>query len=311
MSVHPVGSAVGTEHNRRHAIAQAVASAVCLFALTASSVFAEDPGTAAVNLLPAKGQHRGIVLKSQTVDAVISEDQGKVWADTKVWLRLHNPASKPITVSVTLPGPQLAPAPLPAGLDVHVGKTPLKLAFSGDTDEGQVAVASAAIGVPARRSVDVSLVYRQTLPESQGVFTYTYQLAGAGQWAGTPESLRVTVELKPPIVMRSLLDAATPAHHSNGQTLTWDWEAKWDASEVNIGLVFMSPSWFAEFETAKAAAVGQAAGADQHLLLSEHFAGCLLCLPQRMMRSLPSSPATIPPPSQSCRQPLTARPQPQ
>jgi hypothetical protein len=81
----------------------------------------------------------------------------------------------------------------------------------------------------------------------------------------------VTVGVKPPIVMRSLLDIAQPAHRSDGQTLTWDWEANWGKSGVNVGLAFMSPGWFAEFETAQTAAASEDAGASQHIVLSQHY----------------------------------------
>jgi hypothetical protein len=271
MSLHPVRSTAAAEHNRRHAFAQAVVLALCLFVVSIIAASASDSGTAAVNLLPLKAQHRGIVLKSQTVDAIINEEQGKVWADTRVWLKLHNPASKPITVSVTLPGPQMSPVPLPADLDVHVGNTPLRLLPSVKADDGQVLSATAAIRIPARNSVDVTLTFRQALPDDQGVTTYTYPLSGADQWAGTPESLRVTVELKPPMSTSSILAITPPAHRSDAQTLTWDWESEWAQSKTNVGFAFMSPGWFAEFDAARADATGDEAGAGQHILLSKHY----------------------------------------
>lgn len=245
--------------------------ALCLSVVSIIAVSASDSGTAAVNLLPLKAQHRGIVLKSQTVDAIISEEQGKVWADTRVWLKLDNPASKPITVSVTLPGAQTSPVPLPADLDVRVGNGPLRLLPSVEADDGQVLSATAAIRIPARNSVDVTLTFRQALPDDQGVTTYAYPLGGADQWAGTPESLRVTVELKPPMSTGSILAIAPPAHRSDAQTLTWDWESDWAQSKTNVGFAFMSPGWFTEFEAARMGAAGEEAGAGQHILLSQHY----------------------------------------
>ena len=286
MSLHRVLTAIGTEHNRRQAFAQAVVFALCLFALATPPASAGESGTAAVNLLPVKGQHRGIVLKSQTVDAIISEDQGKVWADTKVWLRLTNPASKPITVSVTLPGPQMTAVPLPSDLSVQVNKTPLRLLPLTGTEGEQAYEATASIGIPARRSVDVRLAFRQALPESDGVITYTYLLDGAAQWAGTPESLRVTVKMKPPIGMRSVLSIATPAHQADAQTLTWDWETGWNKSEVNVGLALMSPTWFAEFEKAQSAAIQKDAAAE-HISLSQHYRR-LASLPALLLNALPT-----------------------
>jgi hypothetical protein len=245
--------------------------ALCLFVVLIIAASASDSGTAAVNLLPLKAQHRGIVLKSQTVDAIINEEQGKVWADTRVWLKLHNPASKPITVSVTLPGPQTSPVPLPADLDVRVGNAPLRLLPSVETDDGQVLSATAAIRIPARNSVDVTITFRQALPEDRDVVTYAYPLGGADQWAGTPESLRVTAELKPPMSASSILAIAPTAHRSDAQTLTWDWEGDWAQTKTNVGFVFMSPAWFAEFDAARTGAAGEEAGAGQHILLSQHY----------------------------------------
>jgi hypothetical protein len=245
--------------------------AFCLFAIAMAPAAAGDSGTAAVNLLPAKGQHRGIVLKAQTVDTVISESQGQVWADTKVWMKLQNPASKPITVSVTLPGRQMAPLPLPADLTVAVGKAPLQLVSSASADDGKPTGATAAINIPARKGVDVRIAYRQALSDTNGIFIYIYLLNEASQWAGTPESLRLTIDLKPPLSWRSLLTLTPPAHHSEGQSMTWDWENDWGKSGVNVGLAFMSPKWYAEFEAAQSAAAGENAGAAQHILLSKQY----------------------------------------
>jgi hypothetical protein len=271
MSLHPVGTAIVIEHNRRSAFAQATLLALCLLALAITPAAADDSGTAAVNLLPTSGKHRGIVLKSQTVDAVILEEQGKVWADTKVWMKLQNPASKPITVSVSLPGPQMAPVPLPADLSVQVGKVPLQLVPSTAADSSQPTGATAAIRIPARKSVDVRIAYRQALSDTNGVVTYGYLLDEAAKWAGTPESLRLTVTLKPSVSMRSLLAITPPAHRSDGQTMTWDWETDWGKLGANVGFAFMSPGWFAEFEAAQSAAANEDAGAADHLLLSRHY----------------------------------------
>lgn len=260
---------------------------LCLFALSTAPARAGEPGTAAVNLLPTNGQHRGIVLKSQTVDAIISEDQGKVWADTRVWLSLANPASKPITVSVTLPGPQMTPVPLPTDLKVHVNNAPLQVLPVAGTEGEQALGATASIRIPARRSVDVRLAFRQALPENNGVITYTYLLDGAAQWAATPESLRVTVSLKPPIVMHSVLSLAPPAHRSGVQTLTWDWETGWDKADVNVGLAFMSPPWLAEFEKAQSAATGKDAATAEHISLGQHYYR-LASLPALLFDSQPT-----------------------
>jgi hypothetical protein len=281
MLLHSVRTALVVEHSRRHAFAQATVLALCLFALSATTGSASDTGTAVVNLLPADGKHRGIVLKSQTVDATISAEEGKLWADTRVWLKLHNPASKPITLSVTLPGPQMAPVPLPVDLDVRVDNVPLRWLPSNGAEGGSALSATAAIGIPARSSVDVRLAFRQALPEDQGVVAYVYMLGEADQWAGTPESLRVTVQLKPPVAMRSLLSTVPPAHRTDPQTLIWDWESEWVNSKASVGVAFMSPAWFAEFDAARAAASGERVGAAQHMVLSQHY---------RRLASLPAQP---------------------
>jgi hypothetical protein len=270
MSHHPIRTAVTVEHNRRGTFAQAGILAVVLF-VSSFTLATADPGTAAVNLVPSGGKHRGIVLKSQTVDAVVSGDKGKMWADTRVWLRFQNPASKPITVSVELPGPQLAPMPLPSPLDVRVDDVPLALLTTAPKEGGQPPGATAAIGIPARSSVDVRVSFRQDLPEDQGIVTFAYLLSGADQWAGTPESLRVTVEMSSPISSRSLIYIVPPAHRSNGQTLTWDWESEWVKTKTSLGLAFMSPSWFAEFDAARAAADAEGASAAAHISLSRHY----------------------------------------
>jgi hypothetical protein len=272
MSTHPAHLPVMAEHTRRNLFAQAGILAAILFIMSYAPMNA-DPGTAAVNVVPADGKHRGIVLKSQTVDVVLGEENGHMWADTNVWLRLQNPASKPITVSVSLPGPQLSPAraPLPSPLDVRVNNVPLSLVPASPNDEGEPSEASAAIGLRARTSADVRLSFRQDLPEEQGIIRFTYLLSGADLWAGNPESLRVTVKLDQTIDPRSLLQAAPAVHRSAGQTLTWDWESDWIKSKPSIDLIFMSPGWFAEFDSARAAAEGVDASAAAHLALSHHY----------------------------------------
>jgi hypothetical protein len=244
--------------------------AILLFVVS-STLTSADPGTAAVNLVPAAGKHRGIVLKSQTVDAVLSEEKGKIRADTRVWLRLQNPASKPITVSVELPGPQLAPAPLPSPLDVRVDDVPIALRPAAAKNGVQPSGATTAIRVPARGAVEVKLSFSEELPDDEGVVTFAYPLIGADQWAGTPESLRVTVEMMSPSVSRALLLTSPPAHRASAQMLTWDWETEWVKSRPSVGLAFISPSWQGEFEAARAAAAAADAGVTEHIALSQHY----------------------------------------
>jgi hypothetical protein len=260
------------EHTRRNPFAQAGILAAVLFIMSYAPSSA-DPGTAAVNVVPADGKHRGIVLKSQTVDVALGQDNGHMWADTSVWLQLQNPASKTITVSVSLPGPQLSPdrVPLPSPLDVRVNNMPLSVVPASPNDEAQPSEASAAIGLRARASADVRLSFRQDLPDEQGIIRFTYLLGGADLWAGNPESLRVTVKMDQTIDPRSLLQASPAAHRTAGQTLTWDWESDWVKSKPSIDLIFMSPGWFPEFDSARTAAGGVNASAVAHLALGQHY----------------------------------------
>jgi hypothetical protein len=270
MFTHPDKSAIACEHTRSRAFAQAGIFAVALFFLM-FAVARADPGTATVNVVPLGGKHRGIVLKSQTVEATIGEDDGRMWADTSVWLRLQNPASKPITVTVALPGPQMVPAPLPGSLEVRVNKSPLTLVPASPAGGDQGLQATADIRVPARSGVDVRLSYRQDLPDEQGLVMFAYLLSGADQWAGTPDSLRVTVIVQPSVSPDAILDITPPPHRSQGQAFTWDWESEWAKSKPSAGLAFMTPTWFAAFEQARQAANLPDASALEHSALSEHY----------------------------------------
>ncbi len=239
-----------------------------LCALASTPAHADDGGTSTVNILPAGGKHRGIVLRSQTVDVVLREEQGTVWGDTRVWLNLYNPASKPITVTVTLPGPQLYPLPLPGNLSARVGKAPLPLAPVGGSGEPQQA--QGEIGLPARSAVEVYLDYRQALPERDGRAIYAYMLSGAEQWAGTIQSLRVTIDLRPPLSADRLLTVAPRAHRENSQTLNWHWETEWAKTRPNVGLVLIAPDWWRDLSAAREAAA-TSPSADAHLALAQHY----------------------------------------
>jgi hypothetical protein len=79
------------------------------------------------------------------------------------------------------------------------------------------------------------------------------------------------VTLQPSVSMRSLLAITPPAHRSDGQTMTWDWETDWGKLGANVAFAFMSPGWFSEFEAAQSAAASKDADAADHLLLSRHY----------------------------------------
>ena len=135
---------------------------------------AESGGTAAVNMVPADGDPRGVELRTQTVDVTIGQDATGVWADTQVWFRLSNPATKPVTVPVTLPGPPLPemPTTLPDGLRITVGDRPLPVTSTGITLSGQLAL-------PARGQLSLRLSYRQRLPDLASLTTFAYPLVQA------------------------------------------------------------------------------------------------------------------------------------
>jgi hypothetical protein len=260
---------------------QASALAILLYFVFSTLAHAEEIGTVSVDVLPTGGKHQGIVLKAQTVDAVLSNQQGTVWADTKVWLRLHNPASKAITVPVSLPGPQLFPARLPLDLQILVDDAPVALTVSKGSSSA-AETGSGLIRIPARGSVDVRLSYRQALFERDERDVYGYMLSGADQWAGNPESLRVTVEFMPPLTTDQLSSPVVPSpHQSDAHSLKWDWEGDWAKTRPSILLAFMTPAWWNEYGAARAAAARDDAGATEHIALAQHY---------RRLASLPSLP---------------------
>ncbi len=65
-------------------------------------------GASAIGVVPADGKPHGIRLRSQTVNAVISEDASGVWADTSVDVQLQNRGKTPVVLPVAVPGPQVA-----------------------------------------------------------------------------------------------------------------------------------------------------------------------------------------------------------
>jgi hypothetical protein len=88
----------------------------------AAPLLTDTPGTASISVVPLDLKPRGIVLRGQTVDALIQEDaQGSVWARTDVWLKLHNAGKEQVVLPLAVPGPQWGASELPEGLEVSQG----------------------------------------------------------------------------------------------------------------------------------------------------------------------------------------------
>ena len=234
----------------------------------ASLAHADSIGTSTVTVVPADGQSRDIELRSQTVDVVISQDAEAVWADTEVWIRLYNPATRTITVPLALPGPQLTPGDLPADLLIRLDDVALPTEPTRPADGQGPAGLLSQIIIDGQQAVSLRLSYRQALPESGGLVTFAYPLSAADQWANTPESLRVTARFSAPVVAEQLLVQAPPAH-SDGRSLTWQWEGV--RALEDVGVAFLAPAWWAEFNAARAAAAAPDAPAAAHIALSRRY----------------------------------------
>lgn len=232
------------------------------------TVQAQEPPTAAITVLPADGQTRGIQLRSQTVDAIIRSDGASIWADTRVWVYLYNPARAQIVLPLALPGPQLAPAPLPANLQVRLKNSPLALTFLPASEDQPPIRATTTVTVPARSAVELRINYRQALPVEDGLATFAYLLTSTASWSGRPESLRVTVRFDPPLATGQLLGYAPDAHDRAHDTLTWHWENT--KATQNVGVAFIPPSWWADLAAARSAATPDA-GLAAHRALAERY----------------------------------------
>ena len=245
-----------------------VAAALIIAQHGAAAAFPEDPGTAAVTILPAGGHARGIQLKAQTVDAIIEDHDGAAWADTTVWLLLYNPNSKPITVTVSLPGPQLSPGELPSDLKLSLGSQELPTTPLA-APEGAGPQLTADVRVPRRGSVELRATYRQALPDIGGIAAFSYMMETAKQWAGSPESLRITVHLKTPITHAQLLDVVPPPKYVDGDTISWSWEG--ERGLTNVAMALIPPSRWSALQAAGTSAESASAEPSQHLALAEQY----------------------------------------
>jgi hypothetical protein len=229
---------------------------------------AAGPGTTPVAVAPAGGKHHGIQLRAETVDVAIKQENGQLWADTAVWLRLSNPATQTMAVDLAVPGPALA------ALSRIISPTlpdDIKLTVEDEAQVLQPAKGGMVVPIEIRGQgkVSVRVSYRQALPEVDGLAYYAYPLSVADQWSGTPESLRVSVKFDGVIPAEQILGQAPPADEYDGQTLTWQWSGK-DAKD-NVWLAFMTPDWWAGLTAARKAAGSPDAGPDQRIALSRLY----------------------------------------
>ncbi len=240
----------------------------CGLLLCAPAAQAQEPATASITVLPADGQTRGVQLRAQTVDATIRHEREAVLADTRIWIYLYNPGKGAVTMPISLPGPQLAPADLPAGLEVALERTPLELTPLPPREGSPQIRASTVITVPARGAVSLRISYRQRLPVQEGLATFAYFLTETAKWSGWPESLRVTARFDPPLATGQLLGAAPTPHAQREGELTWHWENT--KATQNIGVAFVAPERWAALEEARRA-TGPGAGLAAHRNLAEHY----------------------------------------
>ena len=247
----------------------AVLLALILAAWSVVAVEADSPGTTAIAFVPGDGNSQGIELHSQTVDAVIGQSEGVAWADTAVWVKLLNPASKPVTLTIQVPGPQLARVPLPQDLEIQLNEAPFDMPLV-DPEDAEVGQQRAVqIVIPPGKTISLRATYSQTLPVTDGLATFAYLLTAADQWANTPESLRVTIEFDPGISPDQMLAEASQAHNREYQLLTWDWER--ERALENVGVAFMTSQWWDQFESVRAATTAPDANVTAYLALGRQY----------------------------------------
>jgi hypothetical protein len=230
---------------------------------------AAGPGTESMAVVPAGGKAHSVQLRSQTVDVNISQVDGQVWADTQVWLRLSNPLTDTVAVVLALPGPvdaaiaKVISATLPADIKLSVEDEPQ------DFQPAEGGGLLVPIEIRGQGSISVRMSYRQVLPESSGLAFLAYPLTASRQWAGTPESMRMTVKFSGALPAEQIIGQAPLADQFDGQSLTWD-VAGQKAGE-DVWLAFMAPDWWAGFSKARSAAAAPGAGAAQQVALSQLY----------------------------------------
>jgi len=232
------------------------------------AVYADSTGTGSINVVPGNGGARGIRLRSQTVDLVISEDDNGAWADTDLRVQLHNRGDTQVIMPIELPGPQVSETKMPAISEATLGARPLALTPAATADGVQIR-ATATITIPVRGSVDIRIRYRQALATQNGLVSYAYLLTASNVWAGAPESLRVSIRFARPLQPEQVLHLAPAPRSPHPGTFTWEWGGA--KAPSNIGLALMSSKWWRQLEEERAAAAMPEAGLKEHVALGERY----------------------------------------
>ena len=218
----------------------------------------------------SKADSRGVELRVQTVDALIAQDATAVWADTQVWIRLLNPATQTVTITLSLSAAHLARADLPPDLQATLDEKPLPThPAASDPNQDWPGLTAEHVLAP-RGTASLRLSYRQALSETAGLTQFAYPLSAAGRWAGAPESLRVTLKFAAPLAREQILGHSPPIQKQTDTALTWEWEGQ--PASRDVWLAFMTPRWWADFAAARSAATAAGAGPAEHLALGERYA---------------------------------------
>jgi hypothetical protein len=218
----------------------------------------------------SKADSRGVELRVQTVDALIVQDAAAVWADTQVWIRLLNPATQTVTITLSLSAAHLARADLPPDLQATLDEKPLPThPATADPNQDWPGLTAEHVLAP-RGTASLRLSYRQALSETAGLTQFAYPLSAAGRWAGAPESLRVTLKFAAPLAREQILGHSPPIQKQTDTALTWEWEGQ--PASRDVWLAFMTPRWWADFAAARSAATAAGAGPAEHLALGERYA---------------------------------------
>jgi hypothetical protein len=247
---------------------------------TAHVAFAvSETGQWPVAVVPA-GSANGVTLRAQTVDVTIGEDSSGIYADTQVWVRLSNPTTQTVSLTVALPGPAMqsftpyiSPT-LPTDLKLALDDEPLAADPAPAPNSSAPAGLTASITVPANSQVGLRASYRQALPQHNGLALFAYPLTASARWGNTPESLRVTVKFAAPMPAEEILGQFPDGSEYDGQSLTW--QLAGTKANANVWAAFMTPSWWATLSAARSkAAASGATPADQVALsrLYQQMAG--------------------------------------
>jgi hypothetical protein len=277
MTAIPFPTLSGSQNSRSGRLKQVIKLTIGLIWLCGFAavqvVSAEAPPTGTLTVVPTDGKHRGIQLRSQTVDATLRQTPDGVLADTILWVKFNNPGKAAVAMPVALGGPQLGPRALPEILDVTLDDQPVDLArlepFTARADGGPIIAFTLPITVPVRGSTALRVRYSQRLTEQGGLVSYTYPITATARWSGTPESLRMTLKFAPPLPADQVLSRVPAARRNDRDGFTWHWDSQ--RPKVSIGVAFMSPRWWGAFAAARTAAAAPDAGPAEHLALSRFY----------------------------------------